>query len=61
MLKKSQKGFYNGDKRSCYKKYRLGLIAGMVNELEIVKNIDEALPSNAQKKLSYGECVKAFD
>ena len=21
MLKKSQKGFYNGDKRSCYKKY----------------------------------------
>ena len=39
----------------------LGLIAGIIDELEIVKNIDEALPSNAQKKLSYGECVKAFD
>ena len=39
----------------------LGLIAGMIDELEIVKNIDEALPSSSQtKKLSYGESVKAM-
>ena len=40
----------------------LGLIAGMIDELEIVKNIDEALLSSSQtKKLSYGESIKAFD
>ena len=39
----------------------LGLIAGMIDELEIVKNIDKELPSSSQtKKLSYGESIKAM-
>ena len=38
----------------------LGLVAGMIDELMIVESINDALPSNQSKKLSYGESVKAM-
>jgi len=39
----------------------LGLVAGMIDELQIVDSIDETLPSLSQSKLlSFGESVKAM-
>jgi len=39
----------------------LGLVAGMIDELQIVESIDKELPSSSQSKnISFGESVKAM-
>ena len=62
MLKNPKRDFIMEIREAVIKNMdHLGLIAGMVDELKIAKNVDEALPSSTQtKNLSYGESVKAM-
>ena len=62
MLKNPKRDFIMEIREAVIKNMdHLGLIAGMVDELKIAKNVDEALPSSTQtKNLNYGESVKAM-